>query len=323
MRSLVIAVSLFASVAQAAPKWGMAIDEGMGRRVQEVLRAHQAAIFDCVNQQSAPIEGEALIRIHVGPQTAHEVDVLKVEPESVTSVADCVAKDARHWDLSALAADDGDQVVFPLQFKPDPSKASAAVAARMKRLTLAKGGHEAERIEHPVAFFVERGSLEVRYEGDRKNVMTNEVVYFVGTGQMQMSSVLGCQLVRVEASAPPGSTPFLGVRKPPSAYVMAGGQGQVQLFLDGTTAPFALDKMCAKRGTEVPTHTHESDELVYILNGRTHTTLGDSQTDQRAGQTVVIPRGTPHALRVDQDMCGIQVYAPNGPEQRFKQQHKK
>ena len=41
-------------------------DEAMGRRVQELLRAHQADVFGCVQAAQAKAEGEMLVRVWVG-----------------------------------------------------------------------------------------------------------------------------------------------------------------------------------------------------------------------------------------------------------------
>ena len=306
------------AVAHAAP----ATDEDMGTRVQQLLREHQAAVFACVSKQTLPVEGEALLRVIVGNDQPLRVEVLKVEPTKpeVRAVADCVAADARTWHLGRLGAAEGDQVVFPLQFRPAPSTQSAAVAARMKRLDLARGGHEAERIEHPLALYVVTGSVDVRFQSDKQTGAAGDVLYFAGEGEMELSSQSGCELVRVESTAPAGPS-LLELRKlqKTKAYTLPDGKSQVLLYLDGTSAPFAVDKLCAPRGADLPRHEHEhSDELVQILSGRAHATVGDNVTAQVPGDFIIIPRGTPHSLRVDDDLCAVQVYAPRGPEQRFK-----
>ena len=43
----------------------------------------------------------------------------------------------------------------------------------------------------------------------------------------------------------------------------------------------------------------------------------------KSGDFVTIPRGTPHSLTVSAELCAVQVYAPAGPEQRFKQHERK
>ena len=52
-----------------------------------------------------------------------------------------------------------------------------------------------------------------------------------------------------------------------------------------------------------------------------HFGAGKDTSDDAFDQTddlVTIPRGTTHALKIEQDLCAVQIYAPAGPEQRFK-----
>ena len=72
-------------------------------------------------QKSAP-RGEMLVRVIVGPdQHPGKAEILKDE-SGVPTLGACItaqmAKPA--WDLTALGAAAGDQVVFPLVFKPEP-----------------------------------------------------------------------------------------------------------------------------------------------------------------------------------------------------------
>ena len=44
-------------------------------------------------------------------------------------------------------------------------------------------------------------------------------------------------------------------------------------------------------------HTHpDSEEVVYVLDGKVTHTLGDQRTTLRAGDLIVVPRGVPHRL---------------------------
>lgn len=54
---------------------------------------------------------------------------------------------------------------------------------------------------------------------------------------------------------------------------------------------FAFDK-----GEEISAHTSPGDAMVIILDGRTRITIGEKNVDASAGQTVVMPANTPHAL---------------------------
>jgi quercetin dioxygenase-like cupin family protein len=115
------------------------------------------------------------------------------------------------------------------------------------------------------------------------------------------------------------------VRKPlVKTYPIAGGKGQATLFLDGTAAPIAIDKITADKGVKIPPHTHAgSDELLYIISGKGQTIIGDKPVFTTKGTILHIPAGVEHSLSVDEPLTAVQVYAPGGPEQRFKPEAKK
>jgi quercetin dioxygenase-like cupin family protein len=72
-------------------------------------------------------------------------------------------------------------------------------------------------------------------------------------------------------------------------------------------------------GAQIPPHKHDgSDELLYIVSGRCTTTIGGRKVPASAGAIVQIPAGVEHSVVVDEALAAVQVYAPGGPEQRFK-----
>ena len=120
------------------------------------------------------------------------------------------------------------------------------------------------------------------------------------------------------------ATPELIVRR--SAEVPAsdilGGKGKAKVVLDpsvtGSTSA-AFDLLEAEAGAEVATHTHEgSDEILYLLEGQAQTTVGGVTKTAKAGDTLFIPKGAPHSARFIERTRAVQVYAPAGPEARFK-----
>jgi quercetin dioxygenase-like cupin family protein len=313
-------VAAAALLAASAPGLAEDADAEMGRRVQALLRAHQAEIFACVARAAAPVEGEALLRVVVGHGAPRTVAVLKVDPPAVRAAAECVAGAARSWDLGSLGAGDGDQVVFPLAFKPEQT-AAAAVGARLRKLTMKKGTSAATRISRPLAWFVVTGTVALETGASKVLAGPDDVVFVAGEGTVTLLARTAAELIVIESTTPPDSASARLVHRSAAGEKLrvAGGQGDVRLYLDGVPAPFAVDKLCAGKGTSVPRHEHPSDELLYVLSGKGTTTLGDHSDVERAGDFVTIPRGTPHALVVDEALCAVQVYAPQGPEQRFKE----
>jgi hypothetical protein len=97
-------------------------EAAMGRRVQDLLHAHQADIYGCVRAAAVAPTGEMLVRVLVGDaQRAERADVLKDQSGS-GALGVCITDKIKQWDLTSLGADPGDQVVFPLMFKPDEVK---------------------------------------------------------------------------------------------------------------------------------------------------------------------------------------------------------
>ena len=54
---------------------------------------------------------------------------------------------------------------------------------------------------------------------------------------------------------------------------------------------FAFDK-----GEEISSHAASGDAMVYILDGETEITIGEEKFTLKAGETIVMPAGIPHAL---------------------------
>ena len=103
-------------------------------------------------------------------------------------------------------------------------------------------------------------------------------------------------------------------------YPILGGKGEVALYLDGTGgAPGSVQRLEAEAGAKVPPHKHDtSDEILYILSGRGQMTVAGQTLPVTAGDAVHLPLGVEHALEVSEKLVAVQLYAPGGPEQRFK-----
>ncbi|MCU1282747.1 MAG: Cupin 2 conserved barrel domain protein, partial [bacterium] len=103
------------------------------------------------------------------------------------------------------------------------------------------------------------------------------------------------------------------------SYKLPGGKGTVKLLLDGTGAKLAVDEIEAPEGATMTVHKHQAqDEELFFVSGRTTTTVGKQAFDTAAGDALRIPSNTTHALKVVEPVRAIQIYAPGGPEQRFK-----
>src|SRR5262245_5197337 len=118
MKRLAMAALLFAGPAFAATDE----DAAMGKRVQDLLHAHQQEVFACVGATNAKVGGEMLVRVAVGEDgKAAKADVLK-DQSNGGPLGACLTGKIKTWDLASLKAAAGDQVVFPLVFKPEKLK---------------------------------------------------------------------------------------------------------------------------------------------------------------------------------------------------------
>ena len=69
-----------------------------------------------------------------------------------------------------------------------------------------------------------------------------------------------------------------------------------------------LDKGCI-----VPKHSHENEQLTYILDGALRFRIGEDQLEEvvvRAGEVLVIPSNVPHSAEALEDTLDVDVFCP-------------
>jgi mannose-6-phosphate isomerase-like protein (cupin superfamily) len=114
------------------------------------------------------------------------------------------------------------------------------------------------------------------------------------------------------------------VQATPQRYPIAGGQGEVDIYVDRASGHEAasLATLTARPGMRIPAHVHAREtEVVLVLAGAGTMTV-DGDTYPIAPMTAIqIPPGVEHAVAVEgaEPLRVLQVYTPSGPEQRFKQ----
>jgi quercetin dioxygenase-like cupin family protein len=105
---------------------------------------------------------------------------------------------------------------------------------------------------------------------------------------------------------------------------VAGGKVRVHAFFDAAnTGSEAASASVVEfsPGTEIARHDHEgSAEIIYILAGRGDVQIGSEKIDFGADQVIHIPEGQPHAVKFtgSEKTIALQIFAPAGPEQRYK-----
>lgn len=345
MKRAIVVTMLCASTAFGAS------DEEMGKRVQALLHAHQQDVFGCVQaastQAAAKVQGEMLVRVMVGEGgKAAKADVLK-DQSNGGPLGLCLTNKIKQWDLASLEAAAGDQVVFPLVFKPEALKKGE------KRVLVPMAAQETsgpqrflvdeETVGEPVLASMDMLSLAANQSTPAKARADEEeeVVLYVLDGSFKVGAEtlgagdvlwLGARTDR-PAIAPADKKPLklLELRahgKESGQKVIHGAEvksypigttATVKLLLDGSGAKVALDEIEADVGTTIATHKHATqDEELYFLDGKSSATVGKATYETAPGDALRVPAGAPHAMKVVEKVRAIQVYAPAGPEQRFK-----
>jgi quercetin dioxygenase-like cupin family protein len=68
-----------------------------------------------------------------------------------------------------------------------------------------------------------------------------------------------------------------------------------------------------KKGCIVPKHSHENEQLTYILEGALRFKLGESQDTEitvNAGEVLHIPSNLPHEAEALEDTLDVDVFSP-------------
>ena len=69
-----------------------------------------------------------------------------------------------------------------------------------------------------------------------------------------------------------------------------------------------LDKGCI-----VPQHSHENEQITYILEGALRFWIGENGEEEvvvRAGEVLVIPSGVPHKAEALEDTLDVDIFSP-------------
>jgi len=92
-----------------------------------------------------------------------------------------------------------------------------------------------------------------------------------------------------------------------------------QIFLEDKAAPFSAALATIPNGTVIAEHVHAHEtELLYFMAGSGSLTVNGVTLAVTDTSVVQIPPNTPHAFTATGDVRALQIYAPGGPEQRFK-----
>jgi quercetin dioxygenase-like cupin family protein len=68
-----------------------------------------------------------------------------------------------------------------------------------------------------------------------------------------------------------------------------------------------------KKGSVVPRHSHDNEQLTYILEGALRFSIGAEGSEEiivRAGEVLVIPSNVPHQAEALEDTLDVDVFSP-------------
>lgn len=71
-----------------------------------------------------------------------------------------------------------------------------------------------------------------------------------------------------------------------------------------------LARLVLRAGAFVPLHSHENEQITYILEGALKFTLPDGEVTVRAGEILVIPGNVPHSAEALEDTVDLDVFCP-------------
>jgi unsaturated pyranuronate lyase len=80
-----------------------------------------------------------------------------------------------------------------------------------------------------------------------------------------------------------------------------------------STQRMTIAHVYLKKGDEVPRHSHENEQITYILSGALEFWLGPDDQQHvivRAGEVLVIPPDLPHRALALEDTLDVDVFNP-------------
>jgi quercetin dioxygenase-like cupin family protein len=71
-----------------------------------------------------------------------------------------------------------------------------------------------------------------------------------------------------------------------------------------------LARLLLRAGCIVPLHSHENEQITYILEGALKFTIQGEEIVVRAGEILVIPPHMPHSAEALEDTIDLDVFSP-------------
>ena len=85
-------------------------------------------------------------------------------------------------------------------------------------------------------------------------------------------------------------------------------RGVQRRFISG--ARTTVGQIWLAKGALVPEHTHESEQVSYIVEGALRFNLGGDEVTVRSGEILVIPSMLPHSAEALEDTYDLDLFSP-------------
>ena len=71
-----------------------------------------------------------------------------------------------------------------------------------------------------------------------------------------------------------------------------------------------LAQVYLKRGCQVPIHTHDSEQMIYVLQGALRCLVGGEEVTLREGEVLHVPPRVPHQAEALEDTFELDIFSP-------------
>ena len=213
------------------------------------------------------------------------------------------------------AQNSGNKAASMIEVAIDPgaSKEPAIAGRDEVLLFLDDGALDATRMHALDAAYVAKGHTYALHGGDTGT----HVLIVAVPGGVETAARGGTLPDEPAVAKTKGKPPELHLKAKATRYPRTGGA--TTILIENAPHAASLGVLEMDAGGKVPTHVHEHEtELLYLLGGSGTMTIDG--VDMPIGPTTVvqIPPNVPHSFVAAEAVTAIQLYAPPGPEQRFK-----
>jgi quercetin dioxygenase-like cupin family protein len=71
-----------------------------------------------------------------------------------------------------------------------------------------------------------------------------------------------------------------------------------------------LARIILRKGSIVPTHSHDNEQITYVLEGVLKFVIQDKEIVVRSGEILIIPSNLPHSAEALEDTVDLDIFCP-------------